>query len=85
MLPVGYLIILSRGTRYYYHYGTYYSFVPEEEAYEVVEPPDDALVPEIPEDAEKVVINGKVYYRYGDTLYKPVFVNGELMYRINAP
>ena len=53
-----------------------------ETTYEVVEPPTDAIVPELPDGAEKVTIDGKVYYKYADALYEPIYVEGILQYKV---
>ena len=41
-------------------------------AYKVVEAPDNIIVYELPEETEQVEIDGKTFYEYDSTLYKVV-------------
>lgn len=47
-------------------YGTYYE----------IDPPAGALIDRLPEDLRKVRIDGREYYRYEDTVYRLVVVEG---------
>ena len=71
---------MIRGRRYYYFRCTYY--VDCDDYYEVVDAPEDAIVYDLPEGYEEVVIDGVKYYKYEDVLYKPVYISGELAYRV---
>lgn len=58
---------------YFYYYGTFYAPVSgDTKQYEVVEPPIGALVDQLPNDCEEVVINGTTYYKVDNTYYKVV-------------
>lgn len=61
---------------YYYHSGVYYADTSEsasdDQKYEVTQPPVGTLLRTIHEDAEEVVIDGKIFYDYNDILYKRV-------------
>jgi hypothetical protein len=41
-----------------------------------------ASAPYLPEDAEETTINGKVYYVYVDTYYRPFVSEGETIYMV---
>ena len=73
---------MVRRRRYYYYSGTYYTYYPSASYYEVAEPPRDAIVPDLPEGAEQVEIDGVAYYKYEDVLYKPIYVEGILQYKV---
>jgi len=72
------------GSRYYWGYaGCYYWHDDDTDEYVTVEAPEGAIVSELPEGAVKELIDGKTYWRDGDTLYKPVYgAGGELMYQV---
>jgi len=75
-------VVAVRRRSYYYYGGTYYTYYETEKEYEVVAPPEGALVTELPADAEEVEIDGVAYYKDGDTYYQPVHVEGILQYRV---
>ena len=71
-LPVGFIKI-NVGNMYYYHCeGVYYREVPDYNQFEVVEAPIGSLIYSLPQDAEVVIYNDKVYYEYHTVLYKKV-------------
>ncbi|MHC4925095.1 MAG: DUF6515 family protein, partial [Planctomycetota bacterium] len=74
-LPHGHIHCWVRQRHYYYWGGTYYYAIEEDDEveYEVVEAPEGALVPELPEGAKPVSIGGRTYYRHNEVLYRPVF------------
>lgn len=45
--------------------------------YEVIVPPAGALVEELPDDYEIVVLNGVEYYKVDDTVYRTTLVDGK--------
>lgn len=69
---------------YFYYYGTFYAPISgETEQYEVVEPPIGALVDQLPNDCEEVVINGTTYYKVDGTYYRVVLdQNNREMYEV---
>jgi hypothetical protein len=76
VLPVGHLRIVVGPSVYFYHSGIYYtettttSSMESEGKYEVTQPPVGVVLSEIPDDAEKVNIDGKVLYEHNKILYK---------------
>ena len=81
-LPAGCYSWWFANRRYYYWGGVYYDYDDEDDTYVVVEAPDEAIVPDLPEDAELVTIGSDIYYKVGDLLYKPVMVDGETRYKV---
>ncbi|MCF0178508.1 MAG: hypothetical protein HUJ90_07760, partial [Bacteroidales bacterium] len=59
---------------YYYQDGVFY--VIENGQYKVIPAPIGAMVSELPEDYEEVVLNGKLYYQVDQTLFKLSASNG---------
>lgn len=72
VLPPGYVAVVIGGVRYFFANGNYFIPVDGAEEYEVVDPPKDAIVSTLPEDAEIVDIEGRSLYLYGGTFYKVV-------------
>jgi hypothetical protein len=70
VLPVGYIQFFIGQDPYYYNQGVYY--VEDNEGYEVVEPPLNAIVTTLPEESEKVEIDGQTYYECYGTIYQIV-------------
>lgn len=60
---------------YYYDDGVFY-IINRNGRYEVIVPPAGALVDELPDDYETIVINGMELYRVDDTVYRTVLVSG---------
>jgi hypothetical protein len=86
LLPPGTCWITWRNRRYWYGYGNWYCHHDDDDEYEVVAAPEGAIVSDLPEGAEKVVIDGKTYWKAGDTYYKAVYsMGGELMYQVVTP
>ena len=50
--------------------------------YEVVAPPAGATVPYLPEDADETTVDGKAYFVYAGTYYKPYASDGETIYMV---
>ncbi|CAM3923093.1 hypothetical protein SAMN06265348_111127 [Pedobacter westerhofensis] len=70
ILPFGYYPFFYGDAQYYYSSGLYYRQYDNE--YKVVVPPVGAEVPNLPEDAQEVTINGQTYYEYKGVYYSPV-------------
>ena len=62
-------------TEYFYQDGVFY-VVNRKNRYEVIVPPAGALVNELPEDYDTIVLNGVEYYKVDDTVYRLVLVDG---------
>lgn len=54
----------------------------DENSYEVVAPPPGATVPYVPDEATETTVNGKTYFVYDDTYYKPFSSEGETIYMV---
>lgn len=54
----------------------------EDYNYEVVAAPAGATVPYLPDEADKQTIDGKTYFLYDDTYYKPFANDGETIYMV---
>tara|TARA_R110002049_G_scaffold175533_1_gene342829 strand:+ start:1311 stop:1478 length:168 start_codon:yes stop_codon:yes gene_type:complete len=48
----------------------------------VVEPEIGTIVYELPEDYERVTIDGQTYYEYGNILYEKVQLDGTRAYEV---
>lgn len=62
-------------TEYFYEDGVFY-VVNKKGRYEVIVPPAGALVNELPDDYDTIVLNGVEYYKVDDTVYRLVLVEG---------
>ena len=60
---------------YFYEDGAFYVITDYGTYYEI-DPPAGALIDRLPEDLSKVRIDGREYYRYEDTVYRLVVVEG---------
>ena len=60
--------------------GTFYTQIGNE--YEVVEPEIGTIVYELPEDYERVTIDGQTYYEYGNILYEKEQLDGTRAYEV---
>jgi uncharacterized protein DUF6515 len=84
-LPVGYRRIYWDNRPYYYYGGVYYSDYDDDDddyAYETVAPEVGMVVKVLPDDAEEVMMDDKRYYKVDDVIYEPVYVAGQLKYRV---
>lgn len=62
-------------TEYFYEDGVFY-VATKKNRYEVIVPPAGALVNELPDDYDTIVLNGVEYYKVDDTVYRLVLVDG---------
>ncbi len=60
---------------YYYDDGVFY-IINDNGRYQTIVPPAGALVQELPDDYETIVLNGQEYYRVDDTVYRLTLVSG---------
>src|ERR1035438_6950675 len=70
-LPVG-CVQTSVGTTGFYYYDGVYFRPTTEGTYTVVVPPVGAVVPQLPNDAEAIVLGSDTYYYGGGAFYLPV-------------
>ena len=87
-LPVGYTQVIICSNPYYRHGNVFYA--PYGNRYKVVEEPEETEIPTMSNDKadktisseyEKVVLEGKTYYKKGEKYYKAsVSKNGEITY-----
>lgn len=86
VLPVGYVRIMVGPSVYFYHSGVYYNEVissNSDEKYEITQPPVGAVITDISNEAEQVVMDGNVLYEYNDTFYKQIKTdNGKTAYEV---
>lgn len=84
-LPAGAYRILGQGQdapRYYY-FGTF--FQEQDGRFAVVKPPPGTHVSYLPDGYRTEQRNGTTLYSFGSVHYKPVFVQGVLMYHVVEP
>lgn len=62
-------------SEYFYEDGVFYA-INKRGRYEVIVPPAGALVDELPDDYDIIVLNGIEYYRVDDTVYRLTLVDG---------
>ncbi len=62
-------------TEYYYEDGVFYT-VNSRGRYEVIVPPAGALIDQLPDDYDIIVLGGVEYYRVDDTVYRLTLVDG---------
>lgn len=67
--------VLRDDVDYFYEDGVFYA-ITERGTYYEIDPPAGALIDRLPEDLRKVRIDGREYYRYEDTVYRLVVVEG---------
>ncbi|GAL60869.1 flagellar hook-length control protein FliK [Algibacter lectus] len=79
-LPVGYKRVNFNNRSYYAHNGIY--FVKVNNYYEVITPEIGTVVYELPEDVEKVTIDGARYYEFNNVLYEKIQVDGTRAYEV---
>ena len=83
VLPMGYYSFMWSGMPYYYYGGVYYIQNNESKQYEVVSPVVGAIVPELPKDIKKIIIDGKKCYVTKDNVYYEEYMDGNtLKYKV---
>ena len=71
-LPIGYRIIPVGEKNYFYYFGTFYGQVENSDNYEVVTPPETAIVDGLPDGYTIRKIDGIEYYYLNGTYYAEV-------------
>jgi hypothetical protein len=56
--------------------------IENDDNYEVVESPIGATVPYLPEEAEATTVNGKKYFIYDGSYYRPYSSDGDTVYMV---
>ena len=56
--------------------------ITEDFNFEVISPPQGATVPYLPEEAKETTIDGKKYYIYDETYYRPFVSEGDIIYMV---
>ncbi len=81
-LPSGRREYVLDGTSYYYYYGTFYTHNTSADYYEVVAPPKNAIVEWIPRGAERVEVEGEVYFIIDGVQYLSFNGGGKTLFKI---
>ncbi len=79
-LPDEVFIVTVGSQTYSFFGGAFYRWDSDRDAYVVVEPPEGAEVPFIPEGYTVADHDGVLYYVYGDVYYRPVLREGVTVY-----
>jgi hypothetical protein len=82
-LPRGVPRIPARPGPVWYFFGTF--FGEKGVAYEVIKPPAGTTVFYLPDGYAQEKVKGVDLYRFGDILFKPVFIQGVLAYQVVEP
>jgi hypothetical protein len=82
-LPQGASRVAARQGTLWYFFGTF--FAQKGAAFEVVPPPAGATVFYLPDGYTRDKLQGADVYRFGDTIFKPVFIQGVLAYQVVTP
>jgi hypothetical protein len=83
VLPYGYYPFYWGDDQFYYNNGLFYQQYDNGSEYSIVEPPMGAVVPNVPQDAKSITIDGQQYYELNGVYYQPVTNNdGSVAYKI---
>lgn len=80
-LPAGYCKVVVGPVAIFHFGGTFYKQLNDNE-YEVIAPPNGGIVYDLPDDAQEITVDGKVYYEYNGTLYKKVETESGWAYEV---
>lgn len=69
-LPFGYFSLGAAFGPMYYYGGSYYESTGDNKGYKVVEAPIGAAVPDLPEGAQEITVDGNTYYELNGTYYQ---------------
>lgn len=67
--------------QYYYDDGIFFIEGPDGQ-YQTIVPPAGALIAELPDDYEIVVLDGDEYYKVDDTVYRTVVIDGKALFEV---
>jgi len=79
-LPEGYSNVDAGGVNAFYYGGTFY--VMTDAGYQVIAPPQGAVVNNLPDGAVAMNMGGTTYMKYNNTFYQPVQVDNQNAYEI---
>jgi hypothetical protein len=82
-LPAGAYQVARRPAALFYFFGTF--FAEKGGRYEVVKPPAGVVVSYLPDGYREEREGGGTRYSFGPVSYRPVFVQGVLLYRVAEP
>lgn len=71
----------SQSDSYFYHDGVFYVQGMDGQYY-VIAPPAGAIVDRLPEDFDRIVMDGEDYFKVDDTIYKMVFDSGKPYFEV---
>lgn len=74
------IALQNNGSDYYYQDGVFYTL--RNGQYYVIEPPIGALIEQLPEDYEEIVLDGQTYYQVENALYKVTVIDGALYFEV---
>ena len=80
MLPSGAIAVSFGPTVYFYLDGIFY--VQQGDAFVVVNPPAEIVVPMLPSGAQQVIVNGAVAYQFNGFNYLPSLQDGVTVYTV---
>jgi hypothetical protein len=81
-LPRGAMRVPFGGASYWYFFGAFYA--ERDGTYAVIRPPAGLTVHYLPDGYTREKAGGADVFRFGETLFKPVFVQGVLAYQVVA-
>ncbi len=70
VLPTGFHRVVSGSTVFFHFGGTFYRHNSNSNDYEVVAPPQGGVIYDLPDGAQQMTVDEKLYYEYNGTLYK---------------
>ncbi|MBC9934842.1 DUF6515 family protein [Chitinophaga qingshengii] len=81
-LPYGYFALGPQFGPVYYSGGVYYESNQNNDGYQVVDPPMGAAVPDLPDGASEVQVNGNSYYELKGTFYQEVMTDNGRRFKV---
>ncbi|WP_160713289.1 DUF6515 family protein [Chitinophaga solisilvae] len=81
-LPYGYFPLGPAFGPVFYYQGTYYRSNDNNRGYNVVDPPLNAIVPNLPKDAAAIELNGNSYYEFNGTYYQEIMTDNGRRYQV---
>ena len=79
-LPFGYYSLGPAFGPVYYYGGTYYESTGDNRGYKVVEAPVGAAIPDLPDGAQEVTVDGNTYYELNGTFYQETMTDNGRRY-----
>lgn len=79
-LPFGYFSLGAAFGPMYYFGGTYYQSTGDDRGYQVVAAPNGAAVPDLPDGAQEITVDGNTYYELNGTYYQETMTDNGRRY-----